>query len=162
MRLAQESPAIEDASSAAAAAAGAEAAADGESATAPEAGGEEAFLGGSKKGKKSKSSKKARQLHHGLVVQSCCRSARFHHFVLALLPPEWCRDYWLQALADMDSAFAALDVASQQQPPAELPEAPPETDADADDLVFSGELSAANSRTNFQRCDTVYIKVQLH
>lgn len=44
-----------------------------------------------------------------------------------------------QALVDMDSAFAALDVASEQQPPAEPPEPPPDADADADDVVFTGQ-----------------------
>lgn len=45
-----------------------------------------------------------------------------------------------QALVDMDSAFAALDVASEQQQPAEPPEPPPDADADADDTVFTGQL----------------------
>ena len=40
----------------------------------------------------------------------------------------------------MDSAFAALDVASEQQQPAEPPEPPPDADADADDTVFTGQL----------------------
>jgi hypothetical protein len=46
-----------------------------------------------------------------------------------------------QALVDMDSAFAALDVTSQQeqQPPAEPPERPPDADAHADDVVFTGQ-----------------------